>query len=407
LIVAGAGSGKTKTLVHRVAHLIARGVHPQRILLLTFTRRAADQMLRRVDQLIRQTYPRGAGAAAGQLWGGTFHATAARLLRLHGQAIGLDPGFTIHDRGDSEDLLDLVRTELKLDKSDKRFPKKGTCMAIYSHVVNSRNTLEETLASAFPWCIDYAQPLKQLFQGYVDQKERTGVLDYDDLLLFWHGLLSDPHAGSRVRERFDCVLVDEYQDTNRLQAETLKLPRPDGSGVSVVGDDAQSIYSFRAATVRNILDFPKDFPGAEIVKLEQNYRSTNSILQATNAVIAAASERHAKTLWSAREGGQKPLLVTCDDEGEQTDFLVRQILEHREAGIDLRKQAVLFRPACDGHLLPLVPGEMARDRTRPAALAAGGRIRGAGHSAVAEKRRQGEFARLRRRWLDEGICDAA
>lgn len=196
LIVAGAGSGKTKTLVHRVAHLITQGVHPQRILLLTFTRRAADQMLRRVDGLLRQTRPASAGGAAlsHQFWGGTFHATAARLLRMHGQSIGLDPGFTIHDRGDSEDLLDVVRTELKLDKYDKRFPKKRTCLAIYSRVVNARRPLEETLASVYPWCLDYAEQLKQLFQGYVDRKERLGVLDYDDLLLFWRGLLADADA---------------------------------------------------------------------------------------------------------------------------------------------------------------------------------------------------------------------
>ncbi len=358
LIVAGAGTGKTKTLVHRVAHLIARGTPPQRILLLTFTRRAADQMLRRVDTLLRQTQAGAGRIASGQpVWGGTFHATAARLLRLHGPLIGLEPSFTIHDRGDSEDLLDVVRTELKLDKSDKRFPKKQTCLAIYSHVVNARLPLEEVLANNYPWCVDYAEPLKQLFQAYVDLKERSTVLDYDDLLLFWRGMLADEQAGRRVRERFDCVLVDEYQDTNRLQAEILKLLRPDGVGLSAVGDDAQAIYSFRAATVRNILDFPQDFPGAQIVKLEQNYRSTNLILEATNAVIAAARERHAKTLWSTRTGGQKPLLVTCDDEGEQADFLVRRILEHREAGIDLRKQAVLFRAS---HHSILLEGELLR-----------------------------------------------
>ncbi len=358
LIVAGAGTGKTKTLVHRVALLIARGVPSQRILLLTFTRRAADQMLRRVDTLLRQTRAQGTSGAVGQpLWGGTFHATASRLLRLHGPLIGLEPGFTIHDRGDSEDLLDVVRTELKLDKSDKRFPKKRSCMAIYSHVVNARQPLEEVLAGNYPWCVDYAEPLKRLFQAYVDLKEKSSVLDYDDLLLFWRGLLADEQAGRRVRERFDCVLVDEYQDTNRLQAEILKLLRPDGGGLSAVGDDAQSIYAFRAATVRNILDFSTDFPGAHLVKLEQNYRSTNLILEATNAVIAGARERHAKTLWSTRAGSQKPLLVTCDDEGEQADFLVRRILEHREAGIDLRKQAVLFRAS---HHSILLEGELLR-----------------------------------------------
>jgi DNA helicase-2/ATP-dependent DNA helicase PcrA len=359
LIVAGAGTGKTKTLVHRVAHLIERGVPPARILLLTFTRRAAEQMLRRVDHLLRQIdAPNNSrGAIAPQLWGGTFHATAARLLRAHGRAIGLEPGFTIHDRADSEDLLDLVRTELKLDKSDKRFPKKRTCLAIYSHVVNSQKPLNQALTDAYPWCLDFAEPLKRLFQEFVDRKEQMAVLDYDDLLLFWRGALADVASGRAIRERFDCVLVDEYQDTNRLQAEILQLLRPDGRGLSAVGDDAQSIYSFRAATVRNILDFAKDFPGASLIKLEQNYRSTNHILIATNALIAEANERHAKSLWSTRDGGSKPLLVTCDDEGEQADILVRQILEHREGGIELRRQAVLFRAS---HHSILLEGELLR-----------------------------------------------
>lgn len=357
LIIAGAGSGKTRTLVHRVAQLIQQGADPRRILLLTFTRRASGEMLRRVDALLRQlndssnSTAQTASAAGRKVWGGTFHAIAAQLLRMHGKAIGLDPAFTIHDRSDSEDLIDVVRTELDLAKTDKRFPKKRTCLAIYSHAVNSQRPLEEILARDYPWCDEYAEDLKRLFRGYVDRKEHAGVLDYDDLLLFWHGLLADPTASDAVRRRFDHVLVDEYQDTNRLQGEILKRLRPEGRGLTVVGDDAQSIYSFRAATVRNILDFPQEFPGTTVLKLEQNYRSTPPILKATNQVIAQAQERFAKELWSQRDGGEQPGLVTCSDENDQAEFVVRKILEHREGGIDLRRQAVLFRAAHHSILL--------------------------------------------------------
>ena len=360
LVIAGAGSGKTRTLVHRVAHLISRGADPGRILLLTFSRRAAAEMLRRVDTLLGQAAAgsRSAGQAASKrLWGGTFHAVAARLLRLHGKSIGLDPAFTIHDRGDSEDLLDVVRTELGLSKTDKRFPKKGTCLSIYSHCVNSRRPLAEVLGDNYPWCQDYTDELKRLFQAYVDRKEQLAVLDYDDLLLFWQGLVSDPQAGAKVRERFDWVLVDEYQDTNALQADILRGLRPDGQGLTAVGDDAQSIYSFRAATVRNILDFPAQFADTKVVKLEQNYRSGGQILAATNLVIAQARERFTKQLWSDRPGGEQPWLVTCHDEDEQAEFLIGKILAHREAGIELRQQAVLFRAS---HHSMLLEAELAR-----------------------------------------------
>lgn len=341
LIVAGAGTGKTRTLVHRVACQIASGVDPSRMLLLTFTRRAAAEMLRRVDGVLRRLPD--TRAVGKKVWGGTFHAVASRLLRSHGKAIGLGPRFSIHDRSDSEDLLNVIRTELGLAKSDKRFPKKSTCMSIYSRCVNSQRPLEEVLEEAFPWCDDYAEELKELFRAYVDRKQALSILDYDDLLLFWHGLLAHPTAGEKVRRRFDCVLVDEYQDTNRLQAAILRQLRPDGNGLTVVGDDAQSIYSFRAATVRNILDFPQEFAGTRVITLEQNYRSTNAILQATNQVIAQSPERYAKDLWTSRNGGQAPRLITCEDEDDQTENLITQILRHREAGIDLQRQAVLFR----------------------------------------------------------------
>jgi DNA helicase-2/ATP-dependent DNA helicase PcrA len=341
LIVAGAGTGKTTTLAHRVAHLIAGGVRPERILLLTFARRAAAEMLRRVDGLLRARP--GDRTASGRVWGGTFHAVATRLLRLHGERIGLHPGFTIHDRGDSEDLLDVLRVELELARGDRRFPRKATCADIYGRCVNAREPLDDLLDRAFPWCKEHAEGLKLLFRTYTDRKAELRVLDYDDLLVFLDGLLADPAAGQALRERFDAVLVDEYQDTNALQADLLERLRPSGRGLTVVGDDAQAIYSFRAATVRNILDFPLRYPQARLVVLTRSFRSTPPLLEATNKVIAQARERHAKELWSARTGGERPELVTCRDEEQQTELVIQRILERREQGIDLRRQAVLFR----------------------------------------------------------------
>lgn len=339
LIVAGAGTGKTTTLVHRVAWHIAGGVDPSRILLLTFTRRAAAEMLRRAEGLLRRL----GLPDTTRVWSGTYHAVATRLLHRYGKIIGLPPEFAVHDRADSEDLLNVVRTDLNLAKTDKRFPKKGTCMAIYSRCINARQKLDEVLEQHFPWCRDWQAELKQLFDGYVDRKEAAGVFDYDDLLVFWDALLTDAKAGEAVRRLFDCVLVDEYQDTNTLQADILYHLSPEGQGLTAVGDDAQSIYAFRAATVRNILDFPKHYQNADVITLEQNYRSTQPILEATNGVIGLARERYAKNLWSNRVEGEKPRLVNCEDESDQATYIIRRVLEHREAGVDLRRQAVLFR----------------------------------------------------------------
>ncbi len=349
LIVAGAGTGKTTTLAHRVASLIARGVDPGRILLLTFTRRSAAEMLRRVDSLLVQWQQAvrntnsPSKSASREVWGGTFHAVATRLLRQHGKLIGLEAGFTIVDRSDAEDLLNVLRTELELTKTDKRFPLKGTCLDIYSRVVNTQLPLEQVLKETFPWVTDQLDGLKKLFAAYTERKEQQQTLDYDDLLLFSHYLMTEPACGDMVRQKFDCVLVDEYQDTNTLQAEIVKGLCPDGKGLTVVGDDAQSVYSFRAATVRNILDFPAQFPGTTVLPLEQNYRSTQPILDATNRVIALASEGHRKMLWSNRKDGSKPQLVSCLDENEQSDYVIEQILTHRETGVTLKQQAVLFR----------------------------------------------------------------
>ncbi|RYE50289.1 MAG: ATP-dependent helicase, partial [Rhizobiaceae bacterium] len=296
LVIAGAGSGKTNTLAHRVAHLIAHGADPRRILLLTFSRRAASEMARRVERIAGKILGISSGAVSDALtWSGTFHGIGARLLREHAHQIGLDPAFTIHDREDSADLMNLVRHELKFSDTATRFPTKGTCLAIYSRVVNAQADLDEVLKTVFPWCAMWSTELRTLFGAYVEAKQVQNVLDYDDLLLYWAGMMAEPMIARQVSDLFDHILVDEYQDTNRLQSSVLLAMRPDGRGMTVVGDDAQSIYSFRAATVRNILDFPGAFtPAADIVTLDRNYRSTQPILAAANAVIEQASERFTK-----------------------------------------------------------------------------------------------------------------
>ena len=345
LIIAGAGSGKTSTLAHRVAQLIICGADPRRILLLTFTRRAAAEMTRRARRVIAGA---GEGAArAGEVsWSGTFHAIANRLLRLHSAAVGLDPAFTVMDRSDSADLINYLRNDAGLAKKSKRFPRKGTCLAIYSRVVNAQEPLERSLRVAFPWCEEWADDLRKLFRAYVEGKQERHILDYDDLLLYWYHLVADERMAARIGARFDHLLVDEYQDTNALQAAILLRMKPDGSGLTVVGDDAQSIYSFRAASVANILDFPTQFATpARVITLEQNYRSTQPVLAAANAVIALSPQRYAKELFSRRESAQKPFLTCVEDEATQVDYVVECILANREAGTDLKRQAVLFRAA--------------------------------------------------------------
>lgn len=345
LVIAGAGSGKTNTLAHMVAALIARGADPRRLLLLTFSRRAATEMTRRVERIAREVMGEQARIMTEALqWAGTFHGIGARLLREQAGMIGLDPAFTIHDREDSADLMNLVRHELGFSSTEKRFPAKGTCLAIYSRVVNSGCTLGEALGQAFPWCAGWEAELKTLFGAYVQAKQRQNVLDYDDLLLYWAQMMAEPALAEVLGAAFDHVLVDEYQDTNRLQETILLGLKPSGDGVVVVGDDAQSIYSFRAATVRNILDFPTRFSQpARQVTLARNYRSTMSILAAANAVIGLARERFTKDLWTDRKSGEKPRLVTVRAESEQASYVAETVLANREAGMALKQQAVLFR----------------------------------------------------------------
>jgi len=353
LIIAGAGSGKTNTLAHRVAHLVVQGADPRRIMLLTFSRRAAVEMTRRVERIAAHALPEQARLIADALtWAGTFHAIGARLLREYASQIGFESAFTIHDREDSADLINLVRHDLGLSKTDERFPAKNTCLAIYSRAVNAEAPLDEVLASSFPWCAGWESELKALFGAYVEAKQRQNVLDYDDLLLYWAHMMQAIEVAADICSRFDHLLVDEYQDTNRLQASILLALKPDGRGLTVVGDDAQSIYSFRAATVRNILDFPQHFtPPAHIITLDRNYRSTQPILAAANAVIGLAAERYQKNLRSERASAERPQIVSVRDEADQARYVAERILHHREAAIALKQQAVLFRAS--HHSAPL------------------------------------------------------
>ncbi|HTB01170.1 MAG TPA: ATP-dependent helicase [Bradyrhizobium sp.] len=345
LVIAGAGSGKTNTLAHRVAHLIVGGADPRRILLMTFSRRAASEMTKRVERIARKVLGDNASVMTDALaWAGTFHGIGARLLREYAEQIGLDPAFTIHDREDSADLMNLIRHQKGFSKTKERFPTKGTCLAIYSRCVNAEVAIEEVLGSSFPWCSGWAAELKELFAAYVEAKQAQNVLDYDDLLLYWAQTMSDKALATDIGDRFDHVLVDEYQDTNRLQSSILLGLKPGGRGLTVVGDDAQSIYSFRAATVRNILDFPGQFsPPADVITLDRNYRSTQAILAAANGVIDLARERFTKNLWTDRTSGAKPLLVSIRDEADQARCIVEAVLENRETGALLKQQAVLFR----------------------------------------------------------------
>ncbi len=347
LIIAGAGTGKTNTLAHRVAHLLLQGTEAERILLLTFTRRAAREMTRRAQRIAGETTK-----AVRLPWSGTFHSVANRLLRRHCARVGLEERFSVLDRGDAADLLDLVRHELGFSKLEKRFPRKDTCLAIYSHRVNTQGSLKDTLQSTFPWCAEWEAELKDLFRGYVERKLSNQALDYDDLLLYWHAMLEDEVFARELSAAWDHVLVDEYQDTNLLQAQILQRLRPTGEGLTVVGDDAQAIYSFRAASVENILDFPKAY-GAATVVLEENYRSTQPVLDAANALMAEASRQYQKELRSRRTEGPRPRHVTVADDAAQAQYIVTRVLEAREQGVELMRQAVLFRSSYHSDVLEL------------------------------------------------------
>ena len=341
LIVAGAGTGKTSTLASRVGHLVERGVRPERILLLTFSRRAAREMLSRAERV-------SGHRDTAHVWGGTFHAVANRLIRLHGRPLGLRPDFTVLDQADAADVMNLLREELGFASKERRFPRKDTLASIYSRTVNAGEKLSDVLKRHYPWCIDEADGIRQVFQAYTGRKREQNVLDYDDLLLFWKALATSPQTREQLASMFDHVLVDEYQDTNALQADILEGIRPADTprNITVVGDDAQSIYGFRAATVRNILEFPtrfdgrhRDPPGAELPldhadprRDERRHRA----LAATPREDALVGTRgRADRRCSARAWTRRSNATSC----------VAACCEHREEGVALKQQAVLFRAA--------------------------------------------------------------
>jgi DNA helicase II / ATP-dependent DNA helicase PcrA len=349
LILAGAGTGKTNTLAHRTAHLVLNGTDPARILMLTFTRRAAQEMIKRTQTIVAEVLS-DRGRAGDRsvlsrlLWSGTFHSVGNRILRLYAKHLGLDPHFTVLDRTDAADLMDVVRHELGLSSKDKRFPRKDACLAIYSYRVNTRLTLKQTLEEQFPWCREWEADLTRLYREYVGRKQKNRVLDFDDLLLYWHVMMQNPALAQSLSKNFDHVLVDEYQDTSTLQGEVVYALKPDGKGVTVVGDDAQAIYSFRAAAVENILGFADRYkPKADMVVLAQNYRSTQQILDCANALMADGARQHRKTLLGLRQSTQKPFYVAMDDAIAQAEYIAGKILQTREIGGSLKRHAILFR----------------------------------------------------------------
>ena len=347
-IIAGAGTGKTRTLVARLARLLDEGAPPERILLVTFSRRAASELVRRAGHLVGMD-------TAKRVEAGTFHSVAHRILRRYRASLGLGEGFTVMDQGDAHDLFALLRTPLAADRK-RRFPQTSTIAAVYSRVVSSQTSVEATVAEVFPWCKEDLEGLRLIFTQYTERKRAQQLLDFDDLLLYWRAAVLDPDVGPFLASMFDHVLVDEYQDTSIVQAEVLRALRTVDSRLTVVGDDAQAIYSFRAASVRNILDFPLHFPDATTITLEQNYRSSAPILDLANAVIAESSEGHRKRLWTEQQGGVRPVLATCEDQQSQADAVCTTILERYEAGTALRDQVVLFRTAHHSDLLEIELG---------------------------------------------------
>jgi DNA helicase II / ATP-dependent DNA helicase PcrA len=349
LILTGAGTGKTNTLAHRTAHLVLNGTDPSRILMLTFTRRAAQEMIKRTQGIVAEVMSdRGKAGdrsvVSRLIWAGTFHSVGSRILRLYAKHLGLDPNFTVLDRSDAADLMDVVRHELGFSGKEKRFPRKDACLAIYSYRVNTRLSLKQTLEEQYPWCREWEADLTRLYREYVGRKQKNRVLDFDDLLLYWHVMMQNPALAQSLAKNFDHVLVDEYQDTSSLQGDIVHALKPDGKGITVVGDDAQAIYSFRAAAVENILGFAERYkPKADIIVLAQNYRSTQQILDSANALMADGARQHRKTLLGQRQSTQKPFYVALDDAQAQAEYICGKILHTREIGGSLKRHAILFR----------------------------------------------------------------
>jgi len=336
LVIAGAGSGKTRVLVHRVAYLVERGVDPREILLLTFTRRAAEEMLKRAALLLDDRCSRVSG--------GTFHSFANSILRKYAGTLGLSPRFTILDESDAQDTINLIRTQLGFNRTEKRFPRKRAILEVISKSINKSEKLEDVLYDEYPQFMEYGEEIKRIHGEYQKYKKGKSLLDYDDLLCFLRDLLSKyPQVLSALSGKYKYIMVDEYQDTNKLQAHIACLLASVHKNIMVVGDDAQSIYSFRGANFRNIMDFPRIFKGANIITLEENYRSTQPILNLTNKVISQAKEGFEKKLFTRKSGNTLPLFVDLRNENDQSRYIADKILELREKGLELKDMAVLFR----------------------------------------------------------------
>ncbi len=336
LVIAGAGSGKTRVLVYRVAHLVEKGVRPQDILLLTFTRRAAKEMLLRAERLLDERCSRVSG--------GTFHSFANSVLRKYASLCRISADFTILDQSDAEDTINLVRTQLGFHKQDKRFPRKSTILEVISKSTNKSQKIEEVLFDEYPHFLEWEDQIKRIRREYEKYKRDKSLLDYDDLLVFFKNLLSDnPQARSALSKKYGYIMVDEYQDTNKLQAHIACLLASEHRNIMVVGDDAQSIYSFRGANFKNIIDFPKIFKDTRVITLEENYRSTQPILDLTNEIISRASDKFDKNLYTRNKGGKLPVFIDARDEHAQSKYIADKILELREEGAELKDIAVLFR----------------------------------------------------------------
>jgi len=346
LVIAGAGSGKTRTLVHRMAWLLDQGVPPQSILLLTFTRRSAQEMLHRATQI--------SGQSCNRVVGGTFHATANMLLRRHGHHLGFTGGFTIIDRGDAEGIINLLRNSLGLSGAGKRFPTKRVILNLLSGAINKSFELEDLIFETQPHLIEFVRDIVRIRKEYEAFKLNNALMDYDDLLVNWQRLLGESVlARTEIASQFRYILVDEYQDTNLIQAQIVRLLAYGHDNVMVVGDDAQSIYSFRGADFYNIMRFPEQFPGTSIIKLEQNYRSVQPVLALTNAIIAQAEEKYTKELFSEIEGGAKPVVYSARNEGSEARFIVEKIKTLLQANTASKEIAVLFRSGFHSYKLEM------------------------------------------------------
>ena len=336
LVIAGAGSGKTRTLTYRVAYLLEQGVPADRILLLTFTNKAAKEMMGRVTDLI--------GQDMSELWGGTFHSIGHRVLRRHAETLGFNRSFTIQDREDAKGLVNACIAEAEIDVKATRFPKPDVVGDIGSLALNKQQTVREVIEDRYPWFEPLSAQIEDVLTRYTARKQAQGLMDFDDLLVLWLKLLKEHEEVRELyQKRFQFVLVDEYQDTNQLQAELIDLLGERYKNVMVVGDDSQSIYSWRGANYENIIEFPKRYPKAQVYKIETNYRSTPEILQLANAAIAANTRQFAKELAASRGPGEKPVVAVCSAADEQAAFVAQRALELREEGIELNDMAVLYR----------------------------------------------------------------